>query len=405
MKKALVVVAVITAVLSVCIGILYYSITHHADVDVPAALRGGSPGDLVMITRTGFYPAVGLQWAVDNAELEDEIHIEQGFTAYRLAYSTTNVDGNIVVASGLVALPNLEKPRGVVVFHHGTTAQRDTAPSSDGSEEGLLVSAVTCGAGHILLAPDYIGLGISEEPHPYLHTATTVSTSVDFLTATKRWLESRDETWPKALFLTGFSQGGLATLALQRHLEISGSAFSVSASAPIAGPFNLRDISFPQALTGTTDSHEFYLGYLTSAYARMYKQPLSSLLKTSYAAAIPSVFDGNQSMATINAALPESPREMFTSEFMECYSRNCSHWFLDALEENSLKRWETEAPIRAFYGDRDIDVLPDEAFEMQKMLGNSGGGVEVLSVGPLDHIQSVRRGVPLAIRWFSSTLD
>ena len=115
----------------------------------------------------------------------------------------------------------------------------------------MLIAAATAGTGHILLAPDYIGLGESRAVHPYMHTKTTVATSIDFLRAARTLVEYLRGEWPASLYLMGFSQGGHATFAVQRELEkLADPRFQVKASAPIAGPFHLRDVSFPQALTG-----------------------------------------------------------------------------------------------------------------------------------------------------------
>ena len=106
-----------------------------------------------------------------------------------------------------------------------------------------VVGAAAAGSGHVLLAPDYIGLGVSEEPHPYLHTASTVSACIDMLHAGRALLRHLGYDWPPQLYLTGFSQGGHAVLAVQQGLQrLEDPELQVKASATIAGPFHLRSV-------------------------------------------------------------------------------------------------------------------------------------------------------------------
>jgi hypothetical protein len=365
--------------------------------------HGNDGGGLVAAERIGKYPRVALQYLLDRAALPEPTRVAYGITLYRLRYRTTNHDGSTVVASGLVALPNSTKARSVVTYFHGTNAQRDTAPSQKASEEGLLVAALTAGNGHILLAPDYIGLGDSHVTHPYLHTKTTVDTCVDFLKASHALLGQLQQEWPTSLYLMGFSQGGHATLAVQRALEKRDDPlFTVRASAPIAGPFHLRTISFPQALTGQTDSHAYYLAYLASAYAYVYRQPVGSLLAMPYSETVPVLFDGDHDSDVISAALPANPRELFIPEFLDACENGTGHWFLDALTENSIVDWTPDAPVRIYYGQNDVDVLPEEALLAEGEMKARGADITAVSVGPWDHNTSVLHAVPAALEWFSA---
>jgi hypothetical protein len=345
---------------------------------------------------------LAVQYILNTVDLPDPIEVTHGITLYRVQYRTTNYDGCVVVASGLVALPNGSTLKSVVVYHHGTNAERRTAPSQPGLGEGVLIAAAAAGTGHILVAPDYIGLGESHTIHPYMYTKTTVSTSVDFLHAARNLVEHLRGEWPASLYLTGFSQGGHATFAVQRELEqLRDPRFKVRASAPIAGPFHLRDVSFPQALTGETKSHAFYLAYLANSYAHVYGQPLNSILTSPYVKQVPVLFDGDHTSEAISAALPADPRGLFNLEFLDAYDQGKAHWFLDALAENDVYDWTPIAPARIFFGDDDVDVLPEEARRAETAMKQRGADVRAISVGPYNHDASAFHAIPRAIRWFS----
>jgi hypothetical protein len=402
MRRILFSVLLVLVVLAGAIGIAAYRAVGTFVVAIPESLTGDEPGKLFAVERTGKYPGFVAQYILNSVDLPDPIDVAYGVSLYRVQYRTTNYDGFLVVASGLVALPNGTELNSVVVYHHGTNAQRRTAPSQRGSQEGVLLAAATAGTGNVLVAPDYIGLGESRAMHPYMHTKTTASTCIDFLHAARALVEHLRGKWPASLYLMGFSQGGHATFAVQRDLErLHDPRFEVKASAPIAGPFHVREVSFPQALTGETRSHAFYLAYIANSYAHIYDQPLKSILTSPYLEKVPVLFDGEHTSEEISAAIPDDPRDLFNPEFLDAYDHGKPHWFLDALAENDVDDWTPVAPVRMYYGDDDVDVLPEEARRAEAAMKQRGADVTAISVGPYDHDASALRAIPQAIRWFT----
>src|SRR5262249_16906130 len=150
--------------------------------------------------------------------------------------------------------------------------------------------------------------------------------------------------------------GGHATFVLHRDLErLHDPRFEVKASAPIAGPFHLREITFPQALAGKSKMDSLYLAYIANSYARIYRRASPSILAAPYIESVPLLFDGEHSYANIESALPVDPRKVFNAEFLDAFDRGKPHWFLDALAENSVSDWTPAAPVRIYYGDEDVD--------------------------------------------------
>jgi hypothetical protein len=140
-------------------------------------------------------------------------------------------------ASGLVIIPDLaaaELPW--ISLQHGTVASKNEAPSLRPSE-GLYEAS----QGFVTAVMDYIGYGSSaNEFHPYLVAGAYVPAGVDLLRAT-RTLAAEQGLKLGQLFLRGYSEGGYATLALQKALETEyRQEFTVTASAPAAGPYDLE---------------------------------------------------------------------------------------------------------------------------------------------------------------------
>jgi hypothetical protein len=204
------------------------------------------------------------------------------------------------------------------------------------------------------------------------------------------------------LFLTGFSQGGHATFAVQRELEKSrDSQYRVTASAAIAGPFHLREVSFPQALSGASKSGSLYLAYIANSYSHIYGRPLNSLLTAPYVEMVPDLFNGDHTAEHVLAGMPDDPRKLFDHAFLAAYDAGKSHWFLDALAENNVDGWTPSSPVRIYYGDDDVDVLPEEARRATAAMKQRGADVTAISVGACEHNESALRAIPLVLRWFN----
>ncbi|MEM8955069.1 MAG: lipase family protein [Verrucomicrobiota bacterium] len=404
-KRTLLAAAVALILPVVALGTLAFSATRTVPMNLPASLTGNQRGEIVSVERVGKYPAFAVRLLVGIAgrkieSLKELPAATSGATLFRLSYVTENHDGSPVVASGLVAIPKEQKMNEAVVYFHGTSARRQNSPSFPGSKLSRLLTAAVTGTGNLLIAPDYIGLGGSEVRHPYLHSDSAVACTIDLLSATRTFLRHLNVKWPPSLFLLGFSQGGHSTLAVQRALEqMNDPKLQVAGAAAIAGPTQLRKISFPQTLTGTSKSHAFYLAYITSAYANVYQQPLNSILKDDYATSFQTIFDGHHPMDTIREALPEDPTEMFREDFLDTYHNGHSNWFLNALSENSVADWIPQAPLRLFYGNLDQDVLPLEATSVATAMKDKGAPVEAVSLGELDHGKAMIHGIATALKW------
>ena len=196
--------------------------------------------------------------------------VKSGVALYRIAYSTIDARGGPTTASGLLALPTDMEPVGVVSFGHGTDSLKNYVPSAP-TLEGEAVAALFAAGGFALVAPDYVGLGESPGPHPYLHASTEASASVDLLAAARRAAEASMVTLPSSLYITGFSQGGQTALALDRAIEMdSESPWTVRAVAPISGPYDLSGTEFPGMVDGTAPSNSAYAAYLALSYIQVY---------------------------------------------------------------------------------------------------------------------------------------
>jgi len=262
------------------------------------------------------------------------------------------------------------------------------------------VAGLFASGGFVLVAPDYVGLGESAGPHPYLHASTEASASLDLLTAVRRAARAARITLPSSVYLTGFSQGGQTALAVARAIEMdSDSPWHVAAVAPIAGPYDLSGTEFPAMLAGMASSDSAYAAYLALSYAQVYATAASDVFASPYDKQVVSLFDGQHAFDEIASALPP-PRALFRPEFLTGVA-DATNPFAWQLRQNDTDLIAPRAPVRLYYGDADIDVLPRNAQVAELAMRSVGVRVTAIDLGAdVDHPLSEQLGLPAVRAWF-----
>jgi hypothetical protein len=318
------------------------------------------------------------------------ISVSNAVDCYRMQYSI-QANGKAIPLSGLLALPRGVAPRRLVSFQHGTTTTRTAVPSQpDGT--GIAVAIAFAGNGYALVVPDYPGLGESEGRHPY-YVADAIGPAVAGMIEAAQRLDAV----PNApVFLSGFSEGGWASLAALRIMETDGK--QVLGSAQVAGAYDLRHGSLSAALKGGAPSDSLYLAYAAWGQSAYYSHPLDSVLTPEYAALVERLFAGAKPQEILKA-LPANPRTMFNAHFLDAFDHDKSHWYLDAFTANSLVDVIPRAPLRLYYGSMDRDVLPDEALNASRIMQARGADVAAIDVGPVGHDASMLAAAPRILAW------
>ncbi|MBV6640400.1 MAG: hypothetical protein KI791_06770 [Cyclobacteriaceae bacterium] len=277
---------------------------------------------------------------------------------YKISYST-QYKGEEIVASGVVALPVMEKAKGTLSFQHGTIAADDQAPSNNVTTNDLLVYATVSSAGLMVSIPDYIGFGASVDiMHPYYDESLTASAIVDQLYAAKELAAATGLDLPEDLYLAGYSQGGYATMATHKYYEeqdIEG--FSLKVSFPAAGGYDVkgvRDYFFEQE----TYEEPFFIAYVAESYRVTYDwtSPLSTYFKEPYASRIPDLFGGDLSGSEINLQLTTEIADLVAEDYLENTNDAKFDEINEAFESNSLTDWTPGIDMIMYHGSADITV-------------------------------------------------
>jgi pimeloyl-ACP methyl ester carboxylesterase len=369
------------------------------NVDAPI-----TPGTVEQVTHLRGYSKWTLRVLLRLARLPEILPIMNGIELYRVVYWTQHL-GNAERVSGLFAIPRRAEPKATVMWLHGTSVQRNFAPSTPTKEEGVLIAAAYSGNGFLTIAPDYVGLGQSQSYHPYLYSPTTVNTARDLLTAAQSVAAGMSIPWQRKFFLAGFSQGGSAAAVVQRSIEADPVPnVELLAAAAMAPPLNLAEITVPAALINNAASASLYLAYIVHSFSKIYRHEPNSVLTDQYASMLPELYSGDKDSASVIAALPKDPKVMCRPEFLQGLKESQASWFRDALVENEAFNWTPKNELRLFVGDQDVDVTAVDARAAYESMKARNGNVSLVEVGPYDHDGVVTRSVPRSVMWFNQIL-
>lgn len=327
-------------------------------------------------------------------------------TVYSITYNTINPSGDIVAATGALFLPENSISMPLLSIQHGTETKRSMVSSVNPlitTGEGM-VGLVTAGIGYITCIPDYLGLGGSTLLHPYLHAATLSANVIDFLKAANQSLKEKSITTTGELYLTGYSEGGYVTMATHKALqEDLSSPFTVTASVPMAGPYDLKGtidtiLSYPEY------SNPTFIAYFLLAYNQIYQwNRLDEIFQSPYNVIINQLFDGNHTSREIADALPKTISELIREDFIAGYLDGTDRQLTEAVEENTLLGWTPTAPVLMVQGSADEIVPPANMVTARDhFLQNGATNIETFSIEDGTHGSAAIPAFVKMLMWVDS---
>lgn len=327
---------------------------------------------------------------------------------YKVNYMTQHPNGDMVEVSGGLAFPTgLTCAVPLSSYQHGTIAAKTDAPSQ-GSNEGLL-GVLYAAVGIACVLPDYIGLGDSDGFHLYVHAESEARASMDLVLGAHDLQEELGYTLNGQHIIWGYSQGGHATMALQKLWEEEyADDYNLVASAPMSGPYDLSGV---QAEVITSDDYyptPGYLPYVILSYQEVYGNlydDIGDVFVEPYASMIPDLFDGVNGMGYINNQLPSVPNQMLQPGLLEDFQTNPDNPVRLALEDNDLLDWTPETLTQIYYceGDDQVNymnaVIATESYE-----DNGSTSVTALNGGNFDHSDCAPLAMLGGFNFFQETL-
>ncbi len=345
------------------------------------------------------YNAASINYLVDIAagEYPEITGLKQYFSydvdIYKVKYKTT-VSGKTINASGLVCVPPVQGEYPVICFQNGTNTYNLYAPSEYVLNPIYQLIEFVASMGYIVVIPDYPGFGESADiPHPYLIEEPTVRSIVDMLYAVKEISPDKlsGASVKDELYLTGYSQGGWATLAVHKAIEQDYSAdFNLKGSVCGAGPYNLTLLF--RGMTGVAlYPMPVYIGYIINAYSvyDQFTNKVSDILNEPYASRLSSLYNGTLTSEEINSQLTTSIQDLFTSDFLSGFESEAKFASVrHALEVNSVSAWNTSVPLFLIHGGSDTSVNPSSTENIYTAMIDAGTSAQTCKmeiIPGLDH--------------------
>lgn len=332
---------------------------------------------------------------------------------YKITYKTTFKEKNIQ-ASGLVCFPKAAGNYPILSFQNGTNTLYSEVPSLSSDNDMFSIMESVTSMGFIVVIPDYIGFGASENiPHPYLDAKSSTQSILDMIRAAKEYSTDAKvlAKASKDLFIFGYSQGGWATMQLQKTIEKDySSEFNLKASSCGAGPYSIEYMN--KYIVDKIDyPMPYFLAYLLNSYDIIdaFTNPLTDFIQAPYAAKIPGLFDGMHSGGAINAELTTQMANFLTPEYRAGYATDAKFASArSAFLSNSITAWSATTPMKLFHG-ADDDLIPSGI--SQKMLadfktaGMTDSKIQLVIIPGVGHTTGIYPTGMQTILWFLSLLQ
>jgi len=193
-------------------------------------------------------------------------------TLLKFTYETVDPFGLPIKASALLFFPQgSASSLPLISLHHGTLVLKTEVPSIalDGAQ--YMVGMAFGSVGYVSVVPDYLGMGDSPGYQTFLHAKSEATCAVDALRAARTICASNQVTLNGQLFLFGYSQGGHVTMATHRELEtFHASEFTVTASAPSAGAYDLGGVTVEAILANPSYPYPWFFSLIPTSFLHIY---------------------------------------------------------------------------------------------------------------------------------------
>jgi pimeloyl-ACP methyl ester carboxylesterase len=347
--------------------LVLFAVTGSGQTLISSASNGTMSAADVNERMTKAYGELAPAAATSNVEL------------YKITYSSIDVNKKKVNLTGLIAWPVGGAPKGLVVYCHGTTVDRDRSPSKfkGKGEAPETIEAITgfASGGYAVILPDYLGLGDHKGAHPYPLSAVNARSGMDMISAARAFSRQKNYRIGRELFISGYSEGGGVAMALTRSLQsYMNEEYQVTRSAPASGPYDLSGTTRKFMLEETGEQTGFVLRLYLMSYATNYLNKEKGIkLNTFYKTALANALGVNYRLSPsdegviknigITTTLMRSQNRLenvLQPGFLRAMQRNDkSNPFVRMLQENDVYNWAPNSPMLMIYVDKDFVVSPE----------------------------------------------
>jgi len=370
------------------------------------------PGTLLSAEEVGSVSSAVITLGLVALDAFDPDETIYDVTLYKITYHTVDVFGNPTIASGAMYVPLTGTDSlPIISYQHGTVLDRNKVPSRSSEDpSGLFYSAY----GFVTTLPDYLGMGDNPGLHPYLHWESEATASLDLIRAGRQFLNDSLQIGDSQLFLTGYSQGGHATMALHKYIQVNNlkDEFDVVASAPMSGPYSLSYAQYDHIFNeDSTYNGSYYLPYIIASYQYVYGN-LYQDYDEYYDPPYDSIFEAWETSGIFFdnypiESFPKNPYEFMQDSVLDNVQSDPGHPLRVALRKNDLHNWAPLEPVMMVYCGMDETVAPaNSTSTLDTMLMLGATDVEAVNVNQEgNHTTCAIPAYLYALDWFKGFLD
>jgi pimeloyl-ACP methyl ester carboxylesterase len=313
---------------------------------------------------------------------------------------TTNASGVLLIPVGTA--PACTAPSALVAYAKGTDVQKSRTLASATDGETFLLTAIYAAQGYSVVATDYIGYAKSGYSfHPYLHADSEASSVLDSVRAARSASRFLGYNLSGKTMLTGYSQGGHASMAAHRAGEADAATateLNIVAGAHLAGPYNLSgSLKVPGAIAG----YQFFVPFLITSWQKVYGTVYSdvkSVFKAPYSDYIETLLPNptlDYTTLITTGKLPAGPSPtqardaLMQAAFVADVAANNANGTYVAALKNDLLGWSPKAKTLLCGGADDPTVPPGVHQTIMKADFDKRGVTTVTSVDVDATIQAV----------------
>ena len=328
--------------------------------------------------------------------------VKHDIEIYRISYKTT-VDGEEVIASGVISIPkNMPGPIPYLSAHRGTIFADSEAPSDNLFVYGFEVIAAS---GYATVLPDMIGFGETKDrSQHYYDKETNGQVAIDLIKAGEEFLKEKEVLLSDQLFLFGYSQGGFITLATQQAIERDPALdWNIAAVAAGAGSYNIEFVMEDVLNRGVFTSPGF-LSLIIYSYNSVngFEKPMDYYFQEPYASQIPDLLDGSKNQDQVNSVLPDTLKNYFQPSFIEGMMNRTESQMINAFNENSVHDWQPKAPLRLYHSSGDQYIPIADSQNTAESMSEGGSDVTFVLIGDGTHQESAIAMLIQVVPWFES---
>ena len=360
-----------------------------------------------------------------------------GVNAWKIAYVSSDVNGNKTLVTGIVAAPVNAAPnhgRPVVAWAHGTTGTaQNCGPSqilnpaqplnqylmADGNswtDFGLPAMTAFIKSGYVIVATDYQGLGGGGK-HQYTVSATQARDVINSIRAASFIPEAGAGL---QAIVYGWSQGGGATITTAGLADYLNAKDSARNGITLLGfvamaPFDVA-VTIPEQVKTAADATK-YLQILSAQFSANifnfthYAQNIWGMTAAFPQLKISDVFTPEATKAineilerkcmhaatdTINYSFGNDYKNMLRTDII-----NPLAW-IEANKKGSVPPVKPMAPVIIYFGNHDITVPPVMGKLYYEQMCKAGGNITRVQLpGDQTHFSTPASAEPFYIKWIA----